>query len=341
MMSKNTGKPFENLTHLMFQMILKQEEIRNLIVRPNVRLQGKTTSHQIDVYWKFEVGGVSHEAIVQAKDWRKPVDQLQLLAFKAILDDLPGQPRGIFVTRTGYQEGAREFALAHGILIYELKELDDKSSLEMTAGGWAKLRVVQLPLYGVITTEEPSIDVASVHAFGFDYEVYTPRFSEIHFDVSTDWLEGEYPELDVSTIRRHEFSVSPFSEFLLFDENEVEVTNLAVVFGGIVEVMKEEGAEKKRATHVFDPPVFFLTASELTPRIKTTAVSVSVEIESRHEFRRGKIANLTQLVLRQLNSDRSWWFAATPQVISTLSKKVKRRPKRLARRTSKGGAKKK
>ena len=84
------------------------------------------------------------KVIVQAKDWQHRVEQVHLLAFRQVLDDLPGQPRGIFVTRTGYQSGAKEFALAHGILLYELKEADDEPPLKIAADGWAHYRIVRI-----------------------------------------------------------------------------------------------------------------------------------------------------------------------------------------------------
>src|ERR1039458_1675138 len=143
-----TGRSYENLAQVIFQSITRQNVERNVILR------GKTISHQIDIYWKFEVGGVQYETIVEAKDWNKPVDQSQLLAFKAILDDLPGQPKGIFVTRNGYQAGAEEFAIAQGILIYELKEFDTFPPLEATVGSWVKISNVRVPLRGVVKRSE-------------------------------------------------------------------------------------------------------------------------------------------------------------------------------------------
>ena len=87
-----------------------------------------------------------HETIVQAKDWSRPVEQGQLILFKGVLDDLPGQPKGIFVTRTGYQSGGREFALAHGILLYELKEADDELPLKIASDGLANYRIIKMPV---------------------------------------------------------------------------------------------------------------------------------------------------------------------------------------------------
>lgn len=59
--------------------------------------------YQLDVCWEFERGGIKYATVVQAKDWTtRAVDQGELFKFKTVLDDLPGQPRGVFVTRTRY-----------------------------------------------------------------------------------------------------------------------------------------------------------------------------------------------------------------------------------------------
>lgn len=123
---KNTGIPYELLTKRIFQDILDQSQVKTIKVEHNITLQGKTTTHQIDVYWKFELNGIAYETVVQSKDWNQAVTQGALLQFKAVLDDLPGSPVGIFVTRTGYQSGARDYATAHGIKLYELREPTDK-----------------------------------------------------------------------------------------------------------------------------------------------------------------------------------------------------------------------
>lgn len=123
---KNTGIPYELLTKRIFQDILDQSQVKTIKVEHNVTLVGKTASHQVDVYWKFQLNGFEYETVVQAKDWNQAVNQGALLQFKAVLDDLPGFPVGIFVTRTGYQSGARDYAASHGIKLYELREPNDR-----------------------------------------------------------------------------------------------------------------------------------------------------------------------------------------------------------------------
>lgn len=125
-MSKNSGQEYEQLVRDLFEQILNQDVVETISVQQNVLLAGKSTIHQIDVYWKFKTGGVTYETIVQAKDWSSKVDQGELIKFKGVLDDLPNQPRGVFVTRTGFQSGAENFAKANGILLFELREPSDE-----------------------------------------------------------------------------------------------------------------------------------------------------------------------------------------------------------------------
>jgi hypothetical protein len=305
-----TGQSYEILTQAIFQSIFDQTALLNIDVRRNVVLEGKTISHQIDIYWKFEIGEVQYETVVQAKDWDKPVDQGALLQFKSVLDDLPDQPKGIFVTRTGYQSGAKEYALAHGILLYELKEADDLGpALQLTILSWAVYKLVRLPLDGILGTNDPS--AANTIALGFDVEVFIPTLSEISFTPSADWLTTEYPEADVSNIGRLHFPDLVPHERLFYDESGSVATTLADIAKEIIDGMKKEGVEQRRATHVFAKSTFVHTDSLQFPRIKADSVSVTIKIERRREIRRAKTSTLAQFVLHELNSGRTRWFAAS------------------------------
>lgn len=317
-MSDKTGTPYEILTQVIFQAILGQKDIPNLEVKHDVTLQGKTARHQIDVYWKFEVGGVWHEVIVQAKDWNKSVEQGQLFIFKTILEDLPGQPKGIFVTRTGYQQGAKEFALAHGILLYELREADYLPPLAITAGGWARYKVLLMPLHGLITAGGSDSGTGAPYALGFEVDIFTPHYSDMNLSVDKTWFESEYPHQTLDSL------VLPPAlpqERVFIDDRGSVVCNLGEIISKFTETMRNEGVERKMATHLFDSPVFVQTNSAIIPRLRITTVSMTIETTRTHEVRRLEMSDFPQLVLRQLNTDRSWWFAATPQVISNLSKK--------------------
>ncbi len=119
---KNTGIPYEIAVQRIFQEILYREQARTIKVEHNVQVQGRSVGHQIDVRWSFAVAGIEHLTIVQARDWNQTIKQEAVFAFRQILDDIPGQPRGVIVTRRGFQRGARKFANDHGIQLFILRQ---------------------------------------------------------------------------------------------------------------------------------------------------------------------------------------------------------------------------
>ena len=282
-MSDKTGKHYEKLAQVVFQWILNQSDIRNIVVQHNVALEGKhAKSHQIDVYWKFEVGGVQYETIVQAKDWKNPVNLGELLKFKSVLDDLPGQPKGIVVSRNGYQSGAKEWALAHGILLYELKEFKPLPPLAMTVGGWAKIKLVPMPLGATVMCEGEEIDPKKFIVWGFDWDICTPSISDLRLDVSSSWLKQEYPTKDLSDVQRLEFPPTPLTEFALYNQEGAVIGNLQVVLSQCATAMRDESVDQKRLTHTFTEPTFIRVTSPVIPYLKINAVSMNVETGRRH-----------------------------------------------------------
>jgi hypothetical protein len=121
----NTGKEYEALVEQVLARLLAQDKVCANIER-DVTLQGRSTSHQIDVTFVFSAGPISYRTVVQCKDWKSRVKKEQVLAFQRILEDIPGQPRGIIVARSGFQAGARQVAEHHGIKVYELRKPCDE-----------------------------------------------------------------------------------------------------------------------------------------------------------------------------------------------------------------------
>jgi hypothetical protein len=121
----NTGKPYEALAEQVFKRLLAQDKLVAEVER-DVVIEGRSTKHQVDVTFEFSVGGVAYRTIVQCKDWASAVKQEQVLAFHSVLQDIPGQPRGIMVSRSGFQAGAKDVAEHHGIKLYELREPHDE-----------------------------------------------------------------------------------------------------------------------------------------------------------------------------------------------------------------------
>ena len=136
MTNKNTGKPFERLVQEIYQAFLDYDSnsygFKKIDVQHDVTLNGKFgNTHQIDVYWEFELAETTYRTIVEVKDWDSPVKQEQMHSFKAVLDDIPGCTKGIFVSRSGFQEGARIFANAHGINLVQISKDEDSTFLRL------------------------------------------------------------------------------------------------------------------------------------------------------------------------------------------------------------------
>jgi hypothetical protein len=247
MSTKNTGLSYEILTQKIFQHILDQKAVHNIEVKHNVHLQGKTLTHQIDVYWEFDAGaGISYKTIVQCKDWNtNPVKQEQLLTFKAILDDLPGQPRGIIVTRKGYQSGAQEFAKTHGILLYELKEPD-----------WeGRLRTID-----------------------FFISFYSPSLTDYKFNQDMEWLleqKKQQGSKQSGAIGQEMNLTSDQIEF--FDDSGQtiklhDITDTWIRDAGYQEIVSQH------VTHVFSKPTYIKTNSPTMPNVKITSIEAKLSL---------------------------------------------------------------
>jgi hypothetical protein len=184
---KNTGKPYELLTQQVFARLLAQPEGVCANVERDVALVGKGTTHKVDVTFEFIVGPIKYRTIVQCKDWASAVKQEQVFAFQSVLSDIPGQPRGIIVSRSGFQEGARTFARLHGIELYELREPRDED--------WEGLyRTVNIKLM-----------------------VQSPRF-EVRYVLDEEWIRQEGIRLGLSS--GTSVSINPSVAALVTDSGE-------------------------------------------------------------------------------------------------------------------------
>jgi hypothetical protein len=79
------SRDYELLTRGIFQQLLNQECIPNILVEHDCVKQGIKTGHQIDVYWEFKLGGITYRNVVQAKNWAKRIDKSAVLKLEAVL----------------------------------------------------------------------------------------------------------------------------------------------------------------------------------------------------------------------------------------------------------------
>lgn len=131
-MVKNSGKVFEKLTQEVYQSFCdfeyQENGFKRINVQHNVKIKGKSGAiHQIDVYWEFSLAGVCYKTLVEVKDWKNPVEKEQILSLKSKIDDI-NNASGIFVSRSGFQEGAKIYANYNGI---KLMEINEKKGLDI------------------------------------------------------------------------------------------------------------------------------------------------------------------------------------------------------------------
>jgi Restriction endonuclease len=306
---KNTGLSYDLLVQAIFQAINDQEEVANLIVERDKTLQGKTTPHQIDVYWKFEKTGIVYETIVQAKDWKSRVKIGQLLEFKGILDDLPGQPRGIFVTRSGYQKSAKTFATKHGIILYELDESTKPPNIVLTTLGWGRMGA-ELRSFK-IQPKDPGQKPVEELVLGMNITVFEPRLTNLKFQIDPAWL-AENPLTGLTDQSRISLPALPFLDILLYDPNQAPIGNLETVLREELAIVRDEKISQKHAERVFTDTFLGPTYTG-NGFIKIKNVSFDVEVEQKHRPAHFKLTKFVQLVLREIPSDKTRTFLAPKQ----------------------------
>ena len=247
-MDRNTGEPYEHLTKHIFDQLVNQDEVNTVELQHNVKLQGKTTTHQIDVYWEFDRGGIKYVTIVQAKDWQQAVKQEQLFAFKGVLEDLPFQATGIFVTRTGYQKGARNYARGNGILLYELRE-----PTEVDWEGKVKTIVIRL-------------------------EFFSRESSDINFVHDKEWVAEERHKRGISEDEPLKLCITGRTdETLIYDEGGQKITTLEDIINSFVLPSSEEISSVKKK-HSFSEPAFIHTGIEKFPKLKIKALEATISV---------------------------------------------------------------
>ena len=122
----NENTEYEKLAQYVYQCILNAEGFENITVQHNVQLDGKSgCKHQIDVYWEFTIGGITQKVAIECKNYNDTVSIGKVRDFYGVLHDV-GNITGIFVTKIGYQSGAKLYADYYGIEIKEIRYPEEK-----------------------------------------------------------------------------------------------------------------------------------------------------------------------------------------------------------------------
>jgi hypothetical protein len=212
---------------------------------------------------------------VQAKDWKTAVKKSDVAEFWAILNDLPGQPRGIMIARSGFQKGAVTFAKAHGIA---LKNVDYLPKMNLTLD--------------VYSTAQMEILNAKQGRLLWRATVRTPEFSHLHIEVDKTLYAATDPP------PKSEIRVNPL-EMNVIDASGTVISTLLKVFQALGQRAEPPSKHPTTARHDFEGGQFISdkTGSIMLP---VKSLSATVIISERIEQTLLKKPGVVDLILTDL-----------------------------------------
>jgi Restriction endonuclease len=281
---------YELLVREIYQQLLAQDEVPNIVVEHDALKQGIATKHQIDVYWEFRLGGLIHRVAVQAKQWARPVDKGELLKFKGVLADLPGT-LGVMVTAQGYQVGALDVAATYGIKIYELKEEAPEPLMELALGEKCTFTFKGFRMAG----EKP-------FAFLVQQEITRHEFSNV-------MLQGDLPQSGIAESPLNIQAIPRDVEFYT-SEGKLLCTLQDIYTEMALEVSEASGLHVHK-THAFDQPVF-LKVPTMPALVKITSLSANITQRSRSRETEWRVENIAIFILRDLTDGVAQRFVRIP-----------------------------
>jgi hypothetical protein len=252
--SYEKGSDFERDLQKVYESMLKQELADAKVERRLNLIDSSGRLHEIDLYWTFTLAGVQHKVVVQAKDWATKIPLGELIKFHKILELLPGQPRGLFITRTGFQKGAFDYANDHGIGLLTFRKPSDYQPGKKPEG----------IIFATITAER------------IEY-VYR---SALHFDLDAINKEKQRPvareELEQATGLLKD-NIALENNLAFYDEEGRVVAN----FQDSLHILYPELARNPQLedltgrTFEFAAPTFVLTRQSNIPRLKVDAITIA------------------------------------------------------------------
>ena len=310
MARKETGRDYELIVKAIYEALWRQERIEEWKVWQNVKLSGKTAEHQIDVYCKFRAAGEEHQVIIEVKKEKRRAEKGDLFKLAFSLEDIPGQPRGIFVNRASYQSGAKRFAKKVGIVILQLMEVKNPPPMEIPLLSVARFTMLPKTL-------------------AFRWVLKKPVIVGTSFAIDRGWMEQYGKHSNLAQIRWF------FHGVRFCDED-----------GNVVGVLREEiqkrlhdasGGERIEVNLEFPKGVFmegfkFEEPPDFSPeRIKIKRLSVTLDVEETTSIRPFRSEQYTTYELKRILEEDGHYILVTadeaePQAIVglLLSKTEKR-----------------
>ena len=180
----NDNIEYEKFTQEIYNEILKNLYVKNIEVRHNVKLMGKSgQKHQIDVYWEYQYDNTTFKIVIECKNYNHTVSIGKVRDFFWVLYDLE-DVKGIMVTKKGYQEGAKKFGAHYGIDLMELREPEEGEAIVAET----TLTIDSSARHRLFLVDE---DWAKAH--DFNIQLYNKRLDCLSFSPSSNkWINSTH-----------------------------------------------------------------------------------------------------------------------------------------------------
>ena len=180
----NDNIEYERFTQEIYNEILKNQSVKNIDVKHNVKLTGKSgQKHQIDVYWEYQYDNTTFKIAIECKNYNHTVSISKVRDFFGVFYDLE-DVKGIMVTKKGYQEGAKKFGEHYGIDLMELREPEK---------GEAIVAEATLTIDNSVRHKLFLVDENWAKAHDFNIQLYKKRLDCLSFSHSSNkWINASH-----------------------------------------------------------------------------------------------------------------------------------------------------
>ncbi|GHU55343.1 hypothetical protein FACS189442_2800 [Spirochaetia bacterium] len=159
------GTSYEQFVAKLQKAIIQSEpytNTKNIQVEMNKMLCDKNgANREFDVYWKYELGGITYQTVIECKDYNSTIDITKIDALIGKIQDLPEINKALFATKTGYQKGAKLKAEQNNIDLLIIREQNDNDWVDSNGNHY--LRYINILINGIlpayITRFKPIFDI--------------------------------------------------------------------------------------------------------------------------------------------------------------------------------------
>jgi hypothetical protein len=159
----NNGREYELFVAGIQQALLDAENIttqKNIKVEVNKIISDNCgIERQFDIYWEYELGGLSYKTVIECKDYNSNVSVEKIDALIGKIKDIPDL-KAVFATKKGYQSGAKIKSDRNRIDLLIVREQNDSDWTD--ADGNPLIKTIVIDLYALIPAQinkfEPTLD---------------------------------------------------------------------------------------------------------------------------------------------------------------------------------------